>query len=96
MEIRGCIKVYSLPEANLLQILSQTLAACTLTDELLAVRINRITTVVAMVLRRLTIRDGEESEYFCALSQPGLEASVLRAAYDICEDEYDENGGDIE
>ncbi|KAG8216467.1 hypothetical protein J3R82DRAFT_6574 [Butyriboletus roseoflavus] len=87
------VKLYSLPEPDLLQFSSQTLATCILTNELVAIGIKTIATVIAMVPRKLTLRDGEEVERFCALSQPGLDASVLRTTYDIYEDD-DGGGGD--
>lgn len=89
------VKLYSLPQPNLLHFSSQTLAACTLTNELMAIGIKTITTMIAMVPRRLTLQDDEEVEQFCALSQPGLDALVLRTTYDIYEDD-DDDGGDVE
>ncbi|KAI9567403.1 hypothetical protein HD554DRAFT_2205612 [Boletus coccyginus] len=89
------VKLHLLPEPELLQISSQTLAACALTDKLMANGIKTITTVIAMVPRRLTLRNGEEVEQFCALSQPGLDALVLKVTYDIYEDD-DDGGGEVE
>ncbi|KAI9568685.1 hypothetical protein HD554DRAFT_2204915 [Boletus coccyginus] len=95
LRISWNITLYSLPELELLQISSQTLAACALTDELVAIGIKTITTVIAMVPRRLTLENGEEVEQFCALSQPGLDASVLKVTYDIYKDD-DDSGGEVE
>lgn len=48
-----------------------------------------------MITRRLRLQNGEETERFCCLSQPGLDASVLGMAYDMYEDD-DDAGGEVE
>lgn len=83
------IKLYSTPREDLLNLSSQTVAACTLTNELVIVDVISITSVVAMIPRRMVLPYGEEMELFCQLSQPGLKASILAIAYDIFNNEDD-------
>lgn len=84
------IKVYSAPDKDLLILLSQTVAACALTNQLAIVDVKSITSVVAMIPRRMVLPNGEKVECFCQLSQPGLDASVLAIAYDIFTDPNDD------
>ncbi|KAF8834325.1 hypothetical protein BDN67DRAFT_992689 [Paxillus ammoniavirescens] len=92
------LKLYSCPNQDLVNMSSQTIAACTLTNELIVVDVKRINSIVAMIPRRMTLPSGVEEDRFCMLSQPGLDTSVLGIAYDIFEDDDDRDaglGGDI-
>jgi hypothetical protein len=87
------------PDEHLLGLSSHTVAACTLTEQLVAVDVKNINSVVAMIPRMLRLplapEEDEGEEYFCVLSQPGLDVSVLGMAYNIFED--DDNGeGNVE
>ncbi|KAG9312699.1 hypothetical protein JVU11DRAFT_7122 [Chiua virens] len=79
------LKLYSDPHEELFTLSSQTVTACTLTNQLVAVDVKSIMSVVAMIPRKMRLPDldGVKVELFCQLSQPGLEASVLAIAYDI-------------
>ncbi|KIJ07609.1 hypothetical protein PAXINDRAFT_90134 [Paxillus involutus ATCC 200175] len=91
------LKLYSCPDQDLVNMSSQTVAACTLTNTLIVVDVKHINTVVVMIPRRMTLPSGVEEDCFCTLSQPGLDASVLGIAYDIFEDEDDRDaGGDVD
>ncbi|EGO03135.1 hypothetical protein SERLA73DRAFT_48218 [Serpula lacrymans var. lacrymans S7.3] len=86
------IKMYSPPDNQLLDLSSQTVTACILTDQLVVSNVKDIKNVVAMILRRLRLPSGVEETRFCSMYQPGLDVADLGIPYNIYEDDNDKGG----
>ncbi|KAF8833542.1 hypothetical protein BDN67DRAFT_985962 [Paxillus ammoniavirescens] len=90
------LKLYSKPNAELLQLSSQVLAASKILDEIVICNVKTILSVVAMIPKQLLLPSGEEGDYFCMVEKPGLDISDLGVPYSIYSDDNADNDHDVE
>ncbi|KAG0694271.1 hypothetical protein DFH29DRAFT_779949, partial [Suillus ampliporus] len=69
------VQMYSMPHKELLKLSSQTLISCTLLDDILAIDVKNIVSVIAMIPRELTLPSGVTESRFFMMERPGLEIS---------------------
>ncbi|KIK76308.1 hypothetical protein PAXRUDRAFT_170338 [Paxillus rubicundulus Ve08.2h10] len=90
------LKLYSKPNLELLQLLSQVLAASKILDEIVICDVKTILSVIAMIPKRLLFPSGEEEDYFCMVEKPGLDISDLGVPYSIYSDDDADDDHDVE
>ncbi|KAG1832614.1 hypothetical protein DFJ58DRAFT_671041 [Suillus subalutaceus] len=98
------VQMYSMPHKELLKLSSQTLISCTLLDDILAIDVKNIVSVIAMVPHEPTLPSGVTESRFFMMEWPGLEISNLGVPYsgfdigggDELEDDDNDNGADLE
>ncbi|KAG1829323.1 hypothetical protein EV424DRAFT_1344295 [Suillus variegatus] len=88
------IQMYSLPDEALLQLSSQTVASCTHSEQVLAIDVKDIVSVIAMVPHKPTLPSGLTEERFFMIEKPGLDVSDLGVRYSAYHDEDDEDNAD--
>ncbi|KAG1906317.1 uncharacterized protein F5891DRAFT_942452, partial [Suillus fuscotomentosus] len=98
------VQMYSVPNKDLLKLSSQTLVSCTLLDDILAIDVKDIVSVIAMVPHMPTLPSGVMESQFFMMERPCLEISNLGVPYsgfDIGggnepEDDDNDDGADLE
>ncbi|KAG2350638.1 hypothetical protein BDR05DRAFT_869102, partial [Suillus weaverae] len=88
------IQVYSLPDKALLQLSSQMVASCTRSEQVLAINVKDIVSVITMVPHKPTLPLGLTEEHFFMIEKPGLDVSDLGVCYSAYHDEDDEDNAD--
>ncbi|KIK90751.1 hypothetical protein PAXRUDRAFT_151248 [Paxillus rubicundulus Ve08.2h10] len=90
------LKLYSKPNAELLQLSSQVLAASKILDEIVICNVKTILSVIAMIPKQLLLPSGEEGDYFCMVEKPGLDISDLGVPYSIYSDDDADDDHNVE
>ncbi|KAG8221460.1 hypothetical protein J3R82DRAFT_1666 [Butyriboletus roseoflavus] len=76
------LKLYSKPDARLLELSFQVIPASKLLDDIIVIDVKDICSVIAMILKELTLPNSAQNEiYFCMVEKPGLDISDLRVPY---------------
>ncbi|KAG2747618.1 hypothetical protein P692DRAFT_20736109, partial [Suillus brevipes Sb2] len=71
------VQLYSPPDHALLQLSSQTVVSCTKLDDIVAVNVKNISSVIAMVPHTPTLPSGAMEDRFFMLDKPELDISKL-------------------
>ncbi|KAG0699211.1 hypothetical protein DFH29DRAFT_1015572 [Suillus ampliporus] len=98
------VQMYSMPHKELLKLSSQTLISCTLLDDILAIDVKNIVSVIAMIPHEPTLPSGVTESRFFMMERPGLEISNLGVPYsgfdagggDEAEDDDNDDGAELE
>ena len=93
------LKLYSEPDARLLELSFQVVSASKLLDDIIVADVKDICSVVAMIPKELTLPGSARNEvYFCMVEKPGLNISDLGVPYSMytADDDDDSNEPDIE
>ncbi|KAG1792516.1 uncharacterized protein HD556DRAFT_1239417 [Suillus plorans] len=75
------IRMYSLPDEDLLRLSSHTVASCTHLDTVSIVDVKQIISIVVMVPHRPTLPSGVTEDCFFMVEKPGLDVSNLGVPY---------------
>lgn len=93
------MKLYSKPDARLLELSFQVIPTSKLLDDIIVIDVKDICSVIAMIPKELTLPGSAQNEvYFCMVEKPGLDISdlgVLYSGYTGDKDE-DNNEQDVE
>lgn len=88
------IQVYLLPDEALLQLSSQMVASWIRSEQVLAIDVEDIVSVVTMVLHKPTLPLGLTKECLFMIEKPGLDVSDLGVCYSAYHDKDNEDNAD--
>ncbi|KAG1747507.1 hypothetical protein EDD22DRAFT_958220 [Suillus occidentalis] len=88
------IQAYSLPDKALLQLSSQMVTSCTRSEQVLAIDVKDIVSVIAMIPHKPKLPSGLTEDRFFMVEKPCLDVSDLGVRYSAYHDKDNEDNAD--